>query len=102
MNKKDVDLFYRATHDIKTLIAEVQGERKKYHTKLEELKNQHDEELSGLISQLMSVLDELNELIEDLIAEPKYCEICKKELGEDDKGERCVEHSNYKIFKGVK
>lgn len=88
MNNKDIKLFNDALHNVKTVLFEVKNERDK-----------HQETMTGLILQLTVVIDELNELVEDLIGDIKYCEICGKELKDDDKFERCGKHSNFKIYK---
>lgn len=56
MKKKDIELFSKTFHDVKTIIALVKLERDKHH-----------EEMEGLLSQLFGVVDELHELIDDLI-----------------------------------
>lgn len=67
MNEKDVVLFNDTLHDIKTVIAQVKDERDNHHTKLRAMIHSHDEKMDSFISQLMSVIGELNELVEDLM-----------------------------------
>ena len=78
MNKKDIDLFDKAIHNVKKTIIDIEKERTQYNKKLnnvmkmiEKIRNVHNVKMQELIAESKEVLSEVYELFEDLYEEEK-------------------------------
>ncbi len=73
MQKKDIILFNKITHEIKQVIAEIAEERTLYHNNITKLRQEqkkmrkkHDKAVKKQIKELLTVFNELLELFDDL------------------------------------
>ncbi len=69
MKKKDVKLFSKAIHTLKTLMQDLKDERKDYHTQVDLLTKQLDTKMKKMSKEAKEALDEMYELYENLYDE---------------------------------
>jgi len=69
MKKKDINLFNKTIHTLKTLMQGLICERDNYHKQIDLLTQQHDIRINQMFKEAEEILGELYELFEDLYNE---------------------------------
>ncbi len=66
MKKKSEDLFSKTLHEVKKVIGDIQKERQSYREDSLKLRKKHDKNMEKMITDLLEVTDDMQELYLDL------------------------------------